>query len=189
MDIVKTLRQEKREIKQQLRKNPDENIEVLFKYHMIKAVFFWKERKKVRRNEINECLTVKNENSERIYDHSEILDTTADYYESLYAKKDVRQHEHHEIVIEELADYETDMTHEEEWFNKEPTIYEIKEAIENKKNNKDTDLKNELLKKSKEQFSKVLTPLIKEVWLREKVPSSWNRGSIQSLWKGKGDKE
>ena len=62
--------------------------------------------------------------------------------------------------------------------------------IENKKNNKaTTDLKNELLKKSKEQFSKVLTPLIKEVWLREKVPSSWNRGSIKSLWKGKRDKE
>ena len=64
------------------------------------------------------------------------------------------------------------------------------QVIENKKNNKaTTDLKNELLKNSKEQFSKILIPLIKEVWQNEKVPSSWNRGSIKSLWKGKGDKE
>lgn len=32
-------------------------------------------------------------------------------------------------------------------------------------------------------------PLIEEVWLSEKIPQDWNRGSITSIWKGKSDRE
>ena len=46
-----------------------------------------------------------------------------------------------------------------------------------------------MMKNSKEQFANILMPLIKEVWLSEKVPTEWNKGSIKSIWKGKVDKE
>ena len=95
--------------------------------------FSGKSENKIRKNETNECLTVKNENGERVLDPNEILNTTADFYEKLYGKKEVRPHEHHDKVINELEDFRHDLSHEQEWYNKLPTIDEIKEVIENKK--------------------------------------------------------
>ena len=32
-------------------------------------------------------------------------------------------------------------------------------------------------------------PVINEIWTSENIPKEWNKGSITSIWKGKGDRE
>ena len=120
-------------------------------------VFFWKERKKIRRNETNECLTIKNNDGKREFNPEILLNVTASFYENLYAKDDFRPHNHHNKVKSDLETFISDHSYDMEWYNAPPTENEIKNIIENKKNKKaSTDLRNELLKNSKEQFSKVL---------------------------------
>ena len=61
---------------------------------------------------------------------------------------------------------------------------EIKEIIENKKNGKaSTDLKNEIIKNTKEQFLRIFMPLITEILENEKVPREWNKEYITTTWK------
>ena len=80
-------------------------------------VYFWKERKRLKRNETNECLTVKDNNGNRQFDPKMIMDTTATFYENLYAKTITRPHEHHNIVKKELEEFNNDQRHDLEWYN------------------------------------------------------------------------
>ena len=214
---VKQLRRHKREIKKRLKRNMGDQSQTLSEYKLLQnkikkqilqertekeneqlkkmtadktRVLFWKERKKLRRNQTNECLTVKNDKGNRIYDPETVKETIATYYEKLYAKKPVRGHAHHQIVENSIGIYKNEKKHDEEWFNQPPTESEIKEIIENKKNGKSsTDIKNEMIKGTKDQFTRNFMPLMKEVWKSEEVPKHWKSGSITTLWKGKGDKE
>ena len=214
---VKELRKQKRVVKKCLKNDDIDKSQVLTQYGEIQTslrnqilkertektnqqwkkmtedkskVVFWKERKRLKRNETNECLTVKNEDGIRQFDPDKIKHTVAAYYEKLYAKKDVRHHPHHEIVKEQIKEFEMDTTKDNEWYNEIPTAGEIREIIENKKNGKaSTDIKNEIIKNGKEQFIRIFMPLVTEVWKTEKVPTTWNEGSITTIWKGKGDQE
>ena len=153
-------------------------------------VIFWKEIKRIQRSETNESLTVKNENGERVYDPEEIKEAMANFYEKLYAKRQTRPHPHHEQVKKDMEGHQNDMSHENEWYNYPPTEDEIKEIINNKKNGKaSTDLKNEIMKNGNDHFVKTLMPLVNAIWTTEKIPKQWNKGSITSIWKGKGEKE
>ena len=71
-------------------------------------VSFWKERKKIGKNELNECLTVKDEKGIRQYNPEAIKEVTASYYETLYAFKEVREHPHHEKVARDIQIYQSD---------------------------------------------------------------------------------
>ena len=114
----------------------------------------------------------------------------ADFYENLYSKKPIEHHHHHDTVKTQLNKFETDFTKEEEWYNQPPTEGEILDIIENRKNGKaTTDVRNEILKKNKVEFTKILMPVIQAVWETEEIPLDWNKGQITSIWKGKGDKE
>ena len=114
----------------------------------------------------------------------------ADYYEKLYGKKNIRTHEHHEKVIKELKVFKEDVTNEDHWYNEIPTIEELREVISNKKNGKaSTDIRNELIKRTEDEFATSFLPLVHEIWKNEKIPQVWNEGSITTIWKGKGDKE
>ena len=153
-------------------------------------LIFWKERKRMSRNQTNECLTVKDDRGERVHDPSDIKQTTARYYENLYAIKPTRTHPHHNVVVKEILEFSNDMTHENQWYNEPPTKQEIKEIIDNKKNGKaSTDLRNEIIKNGGDQFVQNLMPLIHSIWRDEEIPTEWNKGSITTIWKGKGDKE
>ena len=137
--------------------------------HNKTQAIFWKERKKMMRNHANECVTVKNEIGERQYDPEKIKETEANFFEKLYSKKLGRSHPHHKTV--------------ENWFNSLPTINELSEVIEGKKKGKaSTDLCNEMIKGTKNQFLKVFIPLIKKILEDEQVPKEWNRGSITTIW-------
>ena len=74
----------------------------------------------------------------------------ANYYEHLYKKKQVRWHEQHDKIALKMVEYNNDRGYEDEWYNNPPTEEEIFEIIGNRKNGKaTTDLKNELMKKTK----------------------------------------
>ena len=171
---IQNLRKEKRLVKKRLDHNNDDQQETLNKYKKIQEnlknqillertrktnlrlkkmtqdktkIIFWKERKRLNRNETNASLTVKNKSGERVYDPQAIKQTTADYYEDLYAKKTTRPHPHHDVVAKEVLEFQNNVEHEDEWYNCPPTEMEIKEIINNKKNGKaSTDLNNEIIK-------------------------------------------
>ena len=46
-----------------------------------------------------------------------------------------------------------------------------------------------MLKLPGDTMVKFLHPMISTIWNEEKPPSSWNKGTITSIWKGRGDKE
>ena len=50
-------------------------------------------------------------------------------------------------------------------------------------------MRNELIKKTEDEFTNSFMPLVQEIWRNEKVPQVWNEGSITTIWKGKSDKE
>ena len=89
-------------------------------------MLFWKERKRIGRNETNELLTVKDPKGERVYDPEEVKTTMADYYEKLYGKKEIRAHEHHEKVINDLKTFNEDLTNDDYWYNEVQTEEEVK---------------------------------------------------------------
>ena len=151
---------------------------------------FWKEKKKIRRDPVLELLTVKDENGVRQYTPDDIKETTARYYENLYAKKDFPHHPYHDDVINNNNRNMTEKQYDSEYYNQVPTLQEITKVIETKKNGKSTpDLKNEMLKRTGETMTHFIYPLIKAIWKNEEIPSRWNTGAITSIWKGKGDRE
>ena len=151
---------------------------------------FWRERKKLMQEPVKSHLTVKDELGKRQYCPASIKETMAAYYENLYKKKPTRWHPKHDEIKTMILQSQLDTDYDNEWFNSVPSERQILEIIDNKKNGKaTTDLKNEMMKRSKEGFVKALMPLIKYIWKNEQIPDSWNSGLITSIWKGKGDKE
>ena len=153
-------------------------------------VIFWKERKKVMRNKVDENPTVKDDTGTRVYHPDQIKEVMASYYENLYSKKEIRPHPHHEIVRVENQSFLADKNNENEWYNQPPSTQEILEIIRRKKNGKSsTDYRNEMIKLTESEIIKNFMPLVNKIWEQEKVPKEWNTGSITSLYKGKGDRE
>ena len=86
--------------------------------------------------------------------------------------------------------YQNDYTHENLYINSVPTIRQVTDVIQQKKNKKSTtDIKNEMLKRPGECMANFIYPLIDTIWREEKTPKEWNLGHITSLYKGKGDRE
>ena len=126
----------------------------------------------------------------RLYGPEENKANIAGYYEKLYQRKNVRWHPYHDEIKQLIQVYQNDKSNEDCMYNQSPTENEIMTIIKNKQNGKaTTDLKNEMLKNTKENFIGVLMPLLNAVWEEEQIPSKWNEGIITSIWKGKGDKE
>ena len=148
----------------------------------------WKE-KKIMRDSTLEALTIKNNKGERLYDPDSVKEHTAMYYENLYKGKEYTYHPYHDEVNRKMTKYVNDKSHDGVDYNMPPTVKEIYEAIMGKTNGKPTtDIKNEMLKRPGETMSKFITPLIHNIWEKEEIPSKWNKGSITSIWKGRGDK-
>ena len=185
-NMVKSLRSEKRKIKKRLKENDGDPEQLTKSYKEVQEkirnqiliertektnkqlnkmtedksrVIFWKERKKIKRNCLNDCLTVKNEKGERQYAPEKVKETTAQYYEKLYSIRPTRHHPHHNKVEIEMNQYINNLAFESEWYNSPPTASEIAEIIDNKKNGKaSTDLTNEIIKGTKDQFTKLYMP-------------------------------
>ena len=215
--VVTELRKRKRDIKNELKKKPSERTNRVNECKEIQEILrqqiqseraekiekraskilkdnsrtsFWRERKKINKDHTLENLTIKNNEGKRQYDPEKINETMADYYENLYRRKPIRWHKNHDEIEYKVKDHTENREYEEQWYNSPPTPAEILEIIENKKNGKaTTELKNEIMKNAKVNFTRILMPLINYIWENEVIPSQWNAGLITSIWKGRGDKE
>ena len=151
---------------------------------------FWREKRRITRNPVLESLIIKDMNGQRQFEPNLIKEHTAAYFENLYKPKAYTPHIHHNVVQNKIKQYLTDTTYDNASYNKTPTIEEIHNIIQNKKNGKSTtDLKNEILKIPGDVMTNFIYPLITTIWNEEKIPNKWNEGQITALWKGKGDKE
>ena len=177
------------DIKEEIAKEKREKIEGKLKEVEDKNAF-WKERKKMKKDQTLEWLITKDGNGKRIYGPEENKNNMATYYETLYTKQDVASHVHHAEVLQNMEKFQRDRENEDEVYNSPPSIEEVTEAIRNKKGGKSTtDFKNEMIKGGSKQMVEAVMPVIEAVWQEEAVPHKWNQGIITSLWKGKGDRE
>ena len=109
---------------------------------------FWKERRKLVRDDESTWQVTKDDQGRRIFDPEENRINVANYYENLYKAPVLPGHDYHKEVEHNIQKYEEDRDFEEEEINEEPTIEEVKKVISKRKNGKaTTDIKNELVKK------------------------------------------
>ena len=190
--LIGRFKQLQKDICEQIAKEQVEQTENKFQQiaNDITGKAFWREKKKVVRDATLDLLTVKDDCGTRQYTPDGIKETTATYYENLYATKNFPYHPYHEEVNNNITQNMEDKQHDNEYYNQVPTFEEIKKIVESKKNGKSTpDFKNEMLKRTGETMIHFLYPLIKTIWKNEEIPSRWNTGLITSIWKGKGDRE
>ena len=150
----------------------------------------WKEKKSLSRNPVLENAIIKDKDGIRQYNPADIKRHTANYYETLYKNKFFRFHPYHQEVKEKIQSFLQINEYDHADYNQLPTIEEVHQIIQEKKNGKSTtDIKNEMLKRPSETMTMFIYPLITTIWNEEVIPNEWNKGHITSLWKGKGDKE
>ena len=151
---------------------------------------FWKERKKIQRDDTSDWMITKDNDGKRLYDPHQNMENMASYYENLYRRKWERNHEYHIKVDQEMKEYKKNRDYENVPYNEKPSLEMIVKVIDNKKNKKSTtDLKNEFLKRGGNAIIKAVHHVINMVWDEESIPSQWNESHITSIWKNKGDKE
>ena len=151
---------------------------------------FWKERRRQNTDkQTSDWMIVKDDNGKRVMDQEKSKEIIASYYERLYSNGDIPHHPFHEYVNHKVQVLSQEHTSGGPIDNM-PTKLEIKQAIENKKNNKaTTDWKNEVIKRGGDPMIDLIYPVIKAFWDEEESPKQWNEGIITNVWKGKGDRE
>ena len=149
-----------------------------------------KEIKRVSRDPSADAMVLKDSNGIRHFTPDGIKECTANYYEDLYKKKPVKYHPYHQQLEQNIIMYKNDRQFEDLRINQPPTIHEITEIINAKKNGKSmTDIKNEMLKRPGVTMIEIIHPLITAIMNDETIIDEFNTGHITSLFKGKGDQE
>ena len=185
--------QKQRAVKSQIEKEQNENVKR--KLEKIaddsSGLSFWNECRRQKKDEMNSWTAVKDKAGKRILEPEAQKSTIAGYCQDLYSPDPtLPQHPYHQVVIEKMEIYQNDYTYDHLPYNEVPSIQEVEQVIENKKNNKSTtDLPNEMLKRGGRPFLERLYPLIKEFWEKEIAHAVWNKGLITLVFKGKGDRE
>ena len=151
---------------------------------------FWKERKRLKREDGSQWLITKGKDGKRIFDPEMNKQNIAEYYEGLYGKRPAQHHTYHTEVAEAIKGLSESHECGQDDTERPPTRIEVKEAIMRKKNGKaTTDWKNEVIKRGGEEMVEFVYPVIRSFWLEERSPNQWNMGIISNIWKGKGDRE
>ena len=215
---VKSLRQERRNIKNLYEKEKDPSKKLLLKSKYMQSQkhvqnqlqkeekekteekvkkimggdksLFWKDRSNYRRNTCDEWNVCKDQNGMRLFDPCQIKNNVAQYYQNLYTKPKCEYHPYHDTIVQANNSNMMDTNFENNEYNQEPSWDEIKEVLKKKKNGKCTsDLKNEILKRGGDPMVNLIYPLVIQFWRSENVAEQWNHGIISSIWKNKGDRE
>ena len=216
---VRKLRKKKRELKKKIKKEADKEVRkgLITEYKAIEDSIndqirkekkeqtkkkldrilqdttqdsFWHLKKQLTRDPTTEAMVVKDKNGIRQYSPHAIKESTATHYETLYKKKPTKSHPYHQQLETEIKEFEENRDYESLRINETPTVEEITEIINNKKNGKSmTDIKNEMLKRPGDAMIPIIAPLIQTSFNDEQAASDWNTGHITSVHKGKGDRE
>ena len=184
--------QKQKELRKQIEVEHIENVRTKFTAMAEKGSNgFWKEVRKNKRDVMSDWVCVKDENGQRIHDPELQKERIAQYYEELYSfDGQLERHDYHDYVKDKIREYQNDMRYEDHWYNELPCRENVSEIIKAKKNQKaTTDFPNELLKRGGNFMTDCLYPVIEEFWENEVAPREWNRGTITSVYKGKGDRE
>ena len=216
--LVKSLRQERKNIKNMYEKETNTAEKALLKIKYIESQksvknqlqleekektegkiqqilrgnknLFWKDRSNFHRNSCDEWNIHKDGNGNRLFDPCEIKENLAQYYHNLYTKPECQYHPYHDEILENNNQNMMDRRFEDNDYNREPCQDEIKEVLKNKKNRKSTtDVKNEILKRGGDPMVILIHPLVQQFWRSEQAAEQWNHGAISSIWKKKGDRE
>ena len=200
-EVDPTLRKNKLDLyfqKQRAVKNQIEKEEQEYVKHKLEKIAndsddrgFWGECRRQKKDEMNGWTAVKDSEGRRILDPDAQKITIAGYFQGIYTPDPtLPQHPYHQTIIEKMERYQNDHSYDHLLYNEVPSIQEIEQVIENKKNNKSTtDLPNEMLKRGGRPFLQRLHPIIKEFWEKEIAQAIWNKGLITMIHKGKGDRE
>lgn len=140
--------------------------------------FFARIREKTKPRTTNTEI-IRDENNERIFEKSRIVQRWKKYFESLLNVE--QDHENEEMVI-----YSAELE------IKEPTREQVISAIKRLKNNKapgNDNISTELLKKGSGNLTHEIIELIKGVWKEEHIPNDWKEATIVPIYKNKGEKE
>ena len=179
-----------KEIRDRLLQEESEHISnVVDKLKMEKSNHnFWNLRRRLTKDDSQSWQITKGKDGKRIYDPEENKENQAMYYEDLYKKRNSKDHPYHEEV-REANDYLSQQEDETE-NDHMPSLIEVKEVIQNKKNGKaTTDWKNEFIKKGGDEMVRFIYPVITAFWKEGKTTKQWNLGIITNVFKGKGDRE
>ena len=183
--------QKQKEIRELLEKEEKEKTKIMFD-RMIKEANnggFWKERRKLNRDETPLWMVTKDEHGRRILDPEENKENVAKYYENLYRNQHTPYHPYHLEVKETVSQLSKGEENDGE-NDAMPTKIEVEEIIKKKKGKKaTTDWRNDLVKRGGKPMVNLIMPVIEAFWLEETPPKQWNMGHITNIWKGKGDRE
>ena len=153
-------------------------------------ISLWDEKRRMTKNHTLDYLIVRDPNGQKQFHPDGYKQTTANYYEGLFKRVPFQPHPYHDEVKKKMVEYKNDYQYDSLDYNQTPSIEEVKEIINNKQNNKSTpDLPNELLKRPGNAMVKFIYPLVTTTFDEGKTPKIFNKGTITSLWKGKGSKE
>ena len=149
LEYLKEYRNKQEDVRIQGAKEEDEKMKKKFEA-MIKqgSNGFWKERRAQNTDkQTSDWMIVKDDDGKRVMDQEKSKEIIASYYEKLYSNGEVPHHPFHEYVKHKVQALSQEHTSDGPSDNM-PTKAEIKQAIENKKNNKATsDWKNEVIKR------------------------------------------
>lgn len=127
----------------------------------------------------------RNETGAIILDETVTLKIWADHFQKLLNK----QHPGNNVGHVENTEYPHTTTTTEEEGDEIPSIDEVRKAIQRMNNNRapgEDGILAELLKYGGEPVITALTDIIEEVWITERMPTSWSNGIICPIHK-KGD--
>lgn len=122
---------------------------------------------------------VKNENGDVITEESKVLEIWKNYFSDLLNCDQTDNDE----ALEKFMNVQPETL--------EPTLEEVKQAIQHLKNNKapgEDGLPAEVLKEGKEIVAREVHKIILEVWKTETIPSEWKEAIVVPILK-KGDKQ
>uniref|UniRef100_A0A8D9ANI1 Reverse transcriptase n=2 Tax=Cacopsylla melanoneura TaxID=428564 RepID=A0A8D9ANI1_9HEMI len=102
---------------------------------------------------------------------------------------------HFKTLLNKDCTNETEQEHESSDLNpveeEVPSTEEVSKVIRNMKNNRapgEDGIVAELIKCGGNKVQEAIHDILKEVWISETMPDSWNIGVICPIHKGKGDK-
>ena len=152
---------------------------------------FWNLCKIEKRDHLGGWMALKDNDGNRILNPEDQKEFTAIYFENLYSPDDTLPfHIYHQIVIEKMEIYSTDLSYDDLDYNSVPHFKEVENIIMALKNNKaTTEFPNEILKKGGRPMCLWIFQVVKYFWKFEIAPKIWNLGVITLVHKGKGDRE